>query len=227
VKPTLLAFSGIATSQVLGQPSWNLLLGPIAQQAKGMFPGPYADDDVGAKILTTAVNDLDYLDVATVTPHPERLLQPQLTEAIKTHDLSNPAMKLWADNDMVDWGLARPEETKIYMLGAIQDPLVPFASKTYPLPPAYKKQRGLPAPYAAGNAENVIRAMRAKKYGPDTVSWLGFNGLVNVRDPKTGKFYPTTVMGHSGSYEASIIMAAEFFRGVTLLKDMPHLADPK
>ena len=227
VKPTLLAFSGIATSQALGQPSWKLLLDPIAQQAKGMFPGPYADDDVGAKILTTGINDLDYLDVVTFTPHPERLLQPQLTEAIKSNDLSNPAMKLWADNDMVDWGLASPTETKIYMLGALQDPLVPFASKTYPLPLAYKKQKGLPAPYAAGNAENVIRAMRAKGYGPDTVSWLGFNGLVMVHDPETEEDKPTTVMGHSGSFEPSIIMAAEFFRGKTPLKDMPHLNDPK
>jgi len=221
VKPTLLAFSGVATSQVLGQPSWKLLLGPIAQQAKGMFPGNYADDDVGAKILTTAVNDLDYLDVGTFTPHPERLLQPQLTEAIKTHDLSNPAMSLWADNDMVDWGLARPTETKIYMLGAIQDPLVPFASTTYPLPQDYLDQNGLPAPYAAGNAENVIRAMRAKGYGPETVSWLGFNGLVMVDGN------PTTVMGHSGAFEPSIVMAAKLFRGDTLLKDLPHLADPK
>ncbi|MFM8443781.1 MAG: hypothetical protein ACKN9W_10655 [Methylococcus sp.] len=46
-KPTLLSFSGVATSQVLGQPSWKFLLDPIAQQSKGMFPGPYADDGGG------------------------------------------------------------------------------------------------------------------------------------------------------------------------------------
>jgi hypothetical protein len=228
VKPTLLAFSGISTAQVLGQPSWMYLLDPLAQQAAGLFPGPYSDDDVGARILTTAINDLGYLEIDmsnfSATPHPENLLQPQLIEAIETHDLSNPAVKLWAANDMVNWTVDA-SKTRIYMLGAIQDPLVPFASKTYPLPPAYLKQKGLPAPYASGNAENVIRAMRARKYGPNVASWLGFNGLIEVDD--NGKAVPKTVMGHSGSYAACIIMAAEFFRGQTPLEKLPRLPDPK
>lgn len=215
-KPTLLSFSGVATSQVLGQPTWKMLLDPIAQQSKGMFPGSYADSDVGARILTTAINDLDYLE--STTPRPDRLLQPQVVQAIKSNDLNYPPMKLWAENNTVDWGLAPDPQTQVYMIGVIQDALVPFASNTYELPQAYLEQGGLPAPYAAGNTENVLKAMRAKGYGPDKVSWLGFNGLV------TGK---NTIMSHGAGFVPSAVMAAEFFRGKTPLQNLPHLPDPK
>jgi hypothetical protein len=216
VKPTLLAFAGVAVADVTGQPLWSLLQTPLADQADGIFPGPYADDDVGARILTVALNDLSYVTLTGI-PHPENMLQPQLINAIASHDTSNPAMKLWAQNDNVSWTPTAP----VYLLGVIQDALVPFAASTYVLPAAYVREGGLKAPYSQGNAQSVIKAMRARKIDSSKVGWLGFDGLVQIPGGK-----PTTTMSHSAGFEPCVEMAAAFFRGKTL-SELPRLADPK
>lgn len=219
VKPTLLAFAGIGVAPLAREPVTSLLQEPLAIQAKGLFPGIYSDGDVGARILTTAIDALGYLELKgqlTFIPHPENLLQPALVEAITTQDLAYPAMQVWADNDNVDWVPAAP----LYLLGVVQDPLVPFASSSYPLPDAYKEIKGLPAPYAQGNAQNAIKAMRAQQIGADRVSWLGFNGLVE------GALGASTTMTHSQGFVPCTMLAAKFFRGDTALKDLPHLDDP-
>jgi len=216
VKPTLLAFAGVAVADVTGQPLWSLLQTPLADQTDGIFPGPYADDDVGARVLTTALNDLPYMP-GFGSPHPEKLLQPQLVKAIASHDTGNPAMKLWAQNDNVSWTPTAP----VYLLGVIQDALVPFAASTYVLPAAYVGEGGLKAPYSQGNAQSVIKAMRARKIGASKVGWLGFDGLVQIPGGE-----PTTTMSHSAGFEPCVEMAAAFFRGKTL-SELPRLADPK
>lgn len=219
VKPSLLAFAGVAAAQVTKQPLTSLLQEALADQTVGLFPGPYADDDVGIRLLTTAVNDLDYLQggLPKIVPHPENLLQQSLVEAILTQDMTNPAMNLWAQNDNVVWTPAAPT----YMLGVIQDPLVPFAAATYPLPQAYIAIKGQPAPFAQGNTQNVLQSMRSRGLGNDKVAWLGFNGVV-----KNSFGLNETTMTHSAGFVPCSMLAAKFFKGEKALKDMPQLADP-
>ena len=223
VKPTLLAFAGVATAQVAKPkiPANRLLQDELASQAKGLYPGPYSDNDVGARMLTVAIDQFGYMgegeDVSLV-PRPDRLLQSSLVEAITTQNYNNPAMKVWQQNDAVDWSPNVP----IYMLGVIQDPLVPFASKSFTLPEFYKVSlQGVPAPYNGGNAENVIRAMRKKGYDVSQVSWLGFNGRIK------GKLFPDTTMTHSSAFVPCTMLAFHFFKNDKgSLNQLPHLSDP-
>lgn len=223
VKPTLLAFAGVATAQVAKPkiPANSLLQDELASQAKGLYPGPYSDNDVGARMLTVAIDQFGYMDdFFGLRPRPDKLLQNSLVEAILTQNMSNPAMKVWQENNAVDWSPNVP----IYMLGVIQDALVPFASKSYALPGFYKETlHGLPAPYQGGNAENVIRAMRKKGYGTDQVGWLGFNGLSTVIEE--GKEKIVTTMTHSAGFVPCTMLAHHFFKGESLTK-LPQLDDP-
>lgn len=217
-KPSLLSFAGVSTAQLTKQPLNTLLKEPLALQAKGLFPGPIADETVGVRILTTCIDQLNYFDLSTsLSPNPENLLQPSLVEAIKQHDVTNPAIKLWSANDDVDWTPKAP----VLLLGVIQDELVPYAASSYPLPPAYINLNGLPAPYAAGNAENVIAAMRQKGIGPDKASWVGFNGVVKGGVGGLG----AVTMDHAGGFLPSVMLAASFFEGKPL-KDFPPLSNP-
>jgi hypothetical protein len=218
-KPTLLAFAGIATAKVSKPkiPVNSLLQDTLASQAKGLFPGPYADGDVGARMLTVAIDQLNYFpNILAGITYPDRLLQPSLVEAIKTQDFTNPAMKLWQENDAVNWSPNVP----LYLLGIVQDPIVPFASSTYQLPVYYTDNlKGAQAPYASGNSEQVIRAMRNKGKSTSEVSWLGFNGLVK------GGLANTTTMTHAAGFVPCSMLAVQFFRG-TPLTSLPSLEDP-
>lgn len=218
-KPTLLAFAGIATAKVSKPkiPVNSLLQETFASQAKGLFPGPYPDEDVGTRMLTVAIDELEYFpNILAGITYPDRLLQPSLVEAIKSRDFSNPAMRLWQDNDAVNWSPNVP----LYLLGITQDPIVPFASSKYPLPAYYADTlKGAQAPYASGNSEQVIRAMRSKGKTTSEVSWLGFNGLVK------GGLANTTTMTHAAGFVPCSMLAVHFFRGAPLAS-LPSLADP-
>lgn len=221
VKPTLLAFAGMATAQNSKPkiPANSLLQDELANQAKGLFPGPYSDNDVGARMLTVAIDQFAYMgegEEVSLAPRPDNLLQKSLVEAITTQNYNNPAMKVWQENNAVDWSPNVP----IYMLGVIQDPLVPFASKDFTLPEFYKQTlKAWPAPYEGGNAENVIRAMRKKGYDLSQVSWLGFNGRI------IAKGLPETTMTHSSAFVPCTMLAFHFFKGDSL-EQLPHLDDP-
>lgn len=213
-KPMLLSFAGVSTAKLTRQPLTNLLQQPLAAQSKGLFPGKLADETLGVRILTTAINDLGYLDPAQgLSPQPQNLLQPGLITAIGDHDLNNPAVKLWSQNDVVDWTPNSP----VLLLGILQDELVPFAASSYPLPPAWSTLKPAPAPYAAGNAQNVIAVMRQKGIGSDRVGWTAFNGAVN-------SFTTPVSMSHSAGFlPCSIVAQAYFFSPGT---DIPQLDDP-
>ena len=223
VKPLLLAYAGISTAQYTKPriPANDLLQDELASQAKGLFPGIYSDNDVGARMLSTAIDQFGYLgegeDISFV-PKPDKLLQSSLVQAITSQDYSNPAMKVWQQNNAVDWSPNVP----IYMLGVIQDPLVPFASNSFTLPEFYKNSlKGLQAPYRGGNAENVMRAMRMKGYDLSQVSWLGFNGRIQ------GKFLPDTTMTHSSAFVPCTMLAFHFFKeDKGTLDQLPRLDDP-
>lgn len=217
-KPALLAFAGVSTAQVNQSPLDTLLQGPLATQAKGLFPGPIPDETVGARLLTTSVSQLNYFDPSRgFSPNSENLLQPSLVTAIKQHDLSNPAIKLWSANDDVDWTPQAP----VLLLGVVQDELVPYAAASYPLPTAYLSLNGLPAPYAAGNAENVVASMRARGIGPNKVSWVGLNGTVAGGPLGAG----VVTINHAGGFLPNVMLAASFFKG-TPLTSFPSLANP-
>lgn len=130
-KPSLLSFAGVSTAQLIKAPVNSLLQNALAVQTTGLFPGPIADETVGVRILTTCIDQLNYFDMSSsLSPNPENLLQPSLVIAIKQHDLANPAIRLWSDNDNLNWSPKAP----VMLLGVVQDELVPFAATSYPLP---------------------------------------------------------------------------------------------
>ncbi len=214
-KPTLLSFSAVSTSRITHQPLTALLQEPLAKQARGQFPGKLSEANLGVRLLTTAVNDLAYFDLATGSPDPENLLQPGLVTAIRQHDLSNPAIRLWSKNDNLAWVPQSP----VMLLGILQDELVPFAASSYPVPDAWKSRKPAPeqAPYAEGNAENLIAAMRAQGIGAQRVGWTAFNGAVHV-------IFPKVIMSHAdGMLPCSILAQSYFFTPATAI---PQLDDP-
>lgn len=103
----------------------------------------------------------------------------------------------------------------------VQDELVPYAATSYPLPPAYTGLNGVPAPYASGNAENLIIAMRAKGFESDKVSWVGFNGATQGGLSGAG----VVTMDHAAGFLPNAMLAASFFAGKTLAS-FPALPNP-
>lgn len=217
-KPMLLGFAGVATSQLTFQPSVSLLKPAFAAQTRKLFPGSKSDTTVAARLLTTAISDYNYISLSG--PNPEDLLQKTLVDAITTHDTNFPAMKLWSENDSLDWQPNAP----VYLLGVIQDPLVVFAGSDFKLPAPYVTANGVAAPFTQGNAQNVIKRMRANNLGPDRVGWMGFNGTIEVTDQEDNKTQKS-IMGHLDGFVPCAILAAKFFKARSL-SGMPVLADP-
>ena len=212
-KPSLLGFAGVATAQLTRQPLGNLLLSPLAEQATGLFPGLIADTAVDIRMLTTAINDLGYLNYTTFSPNPGNLLHPAFVNAIKQQDQTNPAIRLWAQNNNIDWSPKAP----VLLLGIVQDELVPFAAASYPLPPAWSASKAVPAPYAAGNAQNVIAAMRQKGIGSDRVTWTAFSGAVE-------SFASPVTLNHAAGFLPCSILAQAFLFNPAM--PIPKLPDP-
>jgi acetyl esterase/lipase len=214
-KPTLLSFAGVSTAKIIKQPVNSLLQDPLAQEAKGQFPGKLSDTNLGVRLLTTAINDLAYVNYATLSPNPQNLLQPGLVTAIQQHDLSNPAIRLWSQNDNLDWTPQAP----VMLFGILQDELVPFASSTYPVPASWKTLTppAIPAPYAEGNAENLMVALRAQGIGADRVGWTAFNGAVqSLTSP--------VVMNHAAGMLPCSILAQSYLFSPAI--EIPQLSDP-
>ena len=214
-KPTLLSFAGVSTAKIIKQPINSLLQDPLAQQAKGQFPGKLSDTNLGVRLLTTSINDLAYVNYATLSPNPQNLLQPGLVSAIQQHDLSNPAIRLWSKNDNLDWSPQAP----VMLFGILQDELVPFVGSAYPVPISWKALTppAIPAPYSEGNSENLIAAMRAQGIGADRVGWTAFNGAVqSLTSP--------VVLNHAaGMLPCSILAQSYLFSPATAI---PQLNDP-
>lgn len=214
-KPTLLSFAGESTARIIKQPLTTLLQEPLAQQAKGQFPGKLSDTNLGVRLLTTAINELAYVNYATYSPNPQNLLQSSLVTAIQQHDLANPAIRLWTENDNLDWTPKAP----VMLFGILQDELVPFASSSYPVPDAWKTQTppAISAPYAEGNSEKLIAAMRARGVGSAVVGWTAFNGAVQ-------SLMSPVVLNHAdGMLPCSILAQSYLFSPTT---QIPQLDDP-
>lgn len=212
-KPTLLSFAAVSTSRILRDPLSDYLQPPLAAEAKGEFPGSLAESALGSRLLTTVVDQLNYVNLKTMSPNPENLLQPTLVNAIRTQDLANPALALWAENDAVDW----TPKSRIMLLGILQDELVPFAGSSYPTPNAWAPLNPAPAPYAEGNAQNVIAAMRQKGLGKERIGWTAFNGAINALTD------PVTISHAAGMMPASILAQSFLYHPETAI---PQLQDP-
>lgn len=214
-KPTLLSFAGVSTAKITKQPLDSLLQKPLAQQARGQFPGKLSDTNLGVRLLTTAINELPYVNYATYSPNPQSLLQPELVTAIQQHDLSNPAIRLWSKNDNLLWTPQAP----VMLFGILQDELVPFAGSSYPVPAPWKalSPPSISAPYAEGNSENLIAAMRAQGLGADRIGWTAFNGAVqSLTSP--------VILNHAdGMLPCSILAQSYLFSPTT---PIPQLEDP-
>ena len=216
-KPVLISFAASSMSKLINHtPLDTLIKEPLALQAKGLFPGTLADETLGVRLLTTSMNDLDYIG-PDYSVNPRNLMQDDLVEAIENQDMTYPGMKLWAENDAVDWTPKAP----ILLIGVLQDPLVPFASSNYPMPEPWKAVKALPPPYASGNAQNVVSSMRKKGINADMVAWTAFNGLVN--DDAEGKPYSVKISHSNGFIPSSIIAQSYFFYPET---PIPQLPDP-
>ena len=122
-------------------------------------------------------------------------------------------MKLWGANDNVEWTPRSP----VHLIGILQDELVPFAASTYPVPLAWSKLNPAQAPYAVGNAQNVIAAMRQKGIKNDRVSWTALDGAVKSATS------PVLISHADGSMPCSILAQTYFYgRGSAI----PQLNDP-
>jgi hypothetical protein len=212
-KPTLLSFAGISTARIIHQPLDTLLKEPLAREARRQLPGRLSESSLGSRLLTTVVDQLGYVDLETLSPNPENLLNPSLVTAIRTQDVSNPAMALWAQNNTVDW----VPRTPVLLLGILQDELVPFAATRYPIPPAWNPLKPAAPPYAQGNAQNVITAMRKKGIGRERVGWTAFNGAVQSLTQ------PVTMSHADGLLPCSLLAQAFLYHPKT---PIPQLADP-
>lgn len=214
-KPTLLSFAAVSTARLTKEPLTDLLQAPLALEAAGLFPGPLAEETLGTRLLTTSVNDLDYVNTSELSPDPEKLLQPGMVAAIKSHDMNNPAIQLWAENDNLDWKPQSP----VMLVGILQDELVPYASSKYPIPQAWKTltPAPAPAPYASGNAENLIRSMRARGILQSQVAWTAFNGAVQSLES------PVIISHADGFLPCSIIAQSYFYNNQV---SIPELKDP-
>lgn len=214
-KPTLLSYAGESTARIIKQPLKTLLQDPLAQQAKGQFPGKLSDTNLGVRLLTTAINELAYVNYTTYSPNPQNLLQPSLVNAIQQHDLANPAIRLWTDNDNLDWTPKAP----VMLFGILQDELVPFVSSSYPVPDAWKTLTppAVSAPYAEGNSEKLVASMRARGVGSAVVGWTAFNGAVQ-------SLMKPVVLNHAeGMLPCSILAQSYFFNPDS---QIPQLNDP-
>lgn len=215
-KPTLLSFAAVSTSRITRQPLTSLLQDALAEEARGQFPGTLSDTNLGTRLLTTSINDYPYINYLTLSPDPQQLLQPSLVAAIQQHDLSDPAIRLWTQNDNLVWSPQSP----VMLFGILQDELVPFAAKSYPVPAAWLSApvSAATAPYTAGNSENLMASMRARGIGPQRVGWTAFNGAVqSLTNP--------VIMSHAaGMLPCSILAQSYFFNPTTAI---PQLKDPQ
>ena len=213
-KPFFMAFAGVGAAQVTGQPLDTLLRPEFARATAGLLPGLQWDEIVEGQLLSAAILQSNYLDIPTLDPKPTRLLQPGFMAAMNHHDRNNPTIRLWMENDNLDWTPTAP----VYLLGVIQDAVVPFAGKGYPLPPAYG---GIGAPYSGGNAENLIRSMRARGVDHTRIAWMGFDGAA------PGPLgFPIQTMSHDEAFVPCVILAARSFRAKRLA-GLPMIPDPK
>lgn len=144
---------------------------------------------------------------------PVVLMTKKLAAAIILNDTRNPAVALWAQNNNLKWTPNMP----VYATGVLQDEIVPFAGKNYPVPANY--DGGAPF-FRQGNSQNLIASMRARGLGPDRVAWCGIDGTrVNV-----GGLLKQKITHLSGLIPVSIL-AARFIAQADL-DGLPQLPDP-
>ena len=213
-KPFFIGFAAVGAAGVTGRPLATMLRPEFARETTAALADPDSDAAVEAQLLGAAILDMDYLRLPDLAPQPRRLMQPAFLDALTTGDRSDPTIRLWADNDNLDWTPKAP----IYVLGVIQDAVVPFASRGYPLPAGYGT---VPPPYGAGNAENLVRRMRARGLDRRQVAWLGFDGAVAGLPGM-----PLQTMDHDLGFVYCGVLAARSFnaRG---LAGLPMLPDPR
>ncbi|UZR27518.1 alpha/beta hydrolase family protein [Methylococcus mesophilus] len=215
-KPVLLTFTAQATWEITGSDPGSLLRPVLVKWSqRNAIPMPNQKLNSALAALSGAATRLGY---PVVNANPKVLLNPSLVEAITDRDLGNPALKLWFDNDNIDWA----PQAQVYAVGILQDEIVPFAGSAYPVPENYT---GGPAFFTQGNSENLIRAMRKRGLGSDRVGWLGIDSIV----PSGAQAKPGAQnqrITHINGLVPVSILAARFIRQGTLAQ-MPVLPDPQ
>jgi hypothetical protein len=141
-------------------------------------------------------------------------MRSNLVQAISKKNLKNPLVRIWAQNDNIDWKPKAP----IYAIGILQDLIVPFAGSNYPVPLTYTGGKPF---FAKGNAENLIRTMRKNGYGADRVAWCATDAQSVKRSDGQN-----VTMHHLNALVPVSILAARAIESGSL-KGLPFLQDPQ
>jgi len=109
-----------------------------------------------------------------ITPNPALLMHSRFVQAIRTTNQRFPAIHLWVKNDNTEWipKNAQGQVIPTYITGILQDQIVPFAGKNYPVPNGYTGGEPI---YAEGNSQNLIANLRSKGETSSYLAWCGID----------------------------------------------------
>lgn len=217
-KPLLLVFTAQAAWEIANLDPISLIDAPLVAW-DNTNPLPLTASgitEIGldmAALMTTAYQQ-GYVKKSF---NPDILMNPELEANIVIRNCLAQPVKLWCENDNIDWTPTVP----IYATGILQDQIVPFAGFLYPVPAGYTGGRPF---FQSGNSENLIKAMRQKGIGADRVAWFGIDAA-KVTVP-SGKSTKTQTINHvNGLVPVSILAARAIEQGG--MANLPQLPDPK
>lgn len=109
-----------------------------------------------------------------ITPNPALIMQNRFVQAVRTTNRQFPAINLWVKNDNINWIPKNAEGRPVpaYITGILQDQIVPFAGKNYPLPSGYTGGEPI---YDEGNSQNLIASLRSKGVTSSYLAWCGID----------------------------------------------------
>lgn len=216
-KPLLVAFSAQAAWQIENLKPRSLLRDALLVW-DAIYPLPItASSPFEIRVALAALSASAFLGgYVNPLPNPGVLMNKHLRNAIATTDLSNPAVRLWAENDNLEW----IPKVSVYATGILQDQVVPFAAKSYPVPPNY--DGGAPF-FAQGNSENLIRSMRLLGVAADRVAWCGIDG---TRVATNTSVTASQKISHITGLVPVSILAARFIEQGSL-NGLPQIPDPQ
>lgn len=213
-KPLLVTFAAQGAWDVTGMtPSDLVQPSLVSYDNANALPIPYSGSaEMGVYMSGLALTAYQ-LGYGKTSINPSVLMQPTLVSDIRTRNLANPVINLWAENDNIDWQPVTP----IYATGILQDQLVPFAASNYPVPAGFIGGKPF---FGQGNSQNLIQKMRAKGIGSSAVAWCAIDAQKVVNNK--GK---SEMINHLNGLVPVSILSAKAIENNSLAR-LPMLSEP-